>query len=537
MVSSLTLLSRVTGLIRDAVISYLFGAGIAAEAFFVAFRFPNLFRRLVGEGAMSVAFVPVFSDYLANRTVAEADRALRALAGFAVVALVLMSAAGAALAGLWVDLFAPGFAGTPPLRELAVELTRILFPYLAFIGSVAVLAGYLNACRHFAAPALSPAVFNVTLVAVALALHRWLSVPVLALAYGALAGGACQVALQLAALYRRGVRPRPLRELCAPRHEAVRRSLSLLLPAALGMAIFQINLMVGTMLASLLPLGSVSYLWYADRIFEFPLGLFVAALGTAALPSMAAQAARGDRDGMRDSLGFAMSLMNLIAVPATVGLIVLAEPIVAVLFQRGAFTADETAMTAQALRAYALGLWPVAVVRLLAPGFYSLGDARTPVYVALVAVLANIVAGIALMGPVAAAAAPAWLAALIERLTVADLDHGGLALATSVAAAVNASLLAALLTRRIGALDNAAVFGSLLRSAVASAPMAVAVYAVDRWFGAAASLPMRVLCLGAAIAAGVVTFAAAVALVGGRDVARARQIAVARLKRWRETRR
>lgn len=529
-VSSLTLMSRITGLIRDAVVSYLFGAGIAAEAFFVAFRFPNLFRRLVGEGAMSVAFVPVFSDYLANRSREESERALRAVLGGAFVVLLVMSAGGAALAGIWVDVFAPGFAATPSLRDLAVELTRILFPYLTFIGLVAVLAGYLNACRHFVAPALSPALFNVVLIAAGLALYALLGMQVQALAYGVLIGGACQLALQLAVLRARGVALRPLGELWRPRHEAVRRALALLLPAALGMAIFQVNLMVGTMLASTLPLGSVSYLWYADRVFEFPLGLFVAALGTAALPSMSSQAARGDVAGMRDSLGFALSLMNFVAVPATVGLILLAEPITALLFQRGAFGAVETAMTAQALRAYALGLWPVAAVRLLAPAFYALGDARTPVYVALVAVVTNVVSGVMLMGPVSAGAVPQWLVDFAGRVSVADLDHGGLALATSIAAMVNAACLAALLARRLGAGPDG-VAGSLLRSAAATLPMALAVYASARWWGADGGLAERAVALGASIALGIVVFGTAALLLGGREIEQARALVTERIRR------
>jgi len=433
LVSALTLVSRITGLLRDAVIGYFFGAGMAAEAFFVAFRFPNLFRRLVAEGAIAVAFVPVFADLIANRSAGEAQRGLRAVLWMAVAVLAALSLGGALVAPLWVDIFAPGFADDPDLRALTVRLTRMLFPYLGLIGTIAVLAGFLNACRHFTAPALAPAVLNVVIIACALVLQPLLGTPVDALAYGVVAGGACQVAMQVAVLRRRGVSMAPLWE---PSNEAVRRSAALLLPVIFGTAIFQFNVLIGTVLASLLPTGSVSYLWYADRVFEFPLGLFVAALGTAALPSMASQAARGEVEGMGDSLSFALSLMNLIAVPATVGLILLAEPITALLFERGAFGAAETAMTARALRAYALGLWPVAAVRLLAPGFYALGDARTPVYVALLAVLANVVAGVALMGPVAPDSSPAWLAGLINRVSLADLDHAALALATSFAATV-----------------------------------------------------------------------------------------------------
>ncbi len=522
-VGSLTLLSRVTGLIRDVVIGYLFGAGMAAEAFFVAFRFPNFFRRLVAEGAMSVAIVPVFSDLLGSGKTREAERGLRALVGVSLVGLLGLAVVGTALAPLWIDIFAPGFADIPDLQRLAVRLTRWLFPYLALIGLVAVLAGYLNASRHFVAPALSPAALNVLIIASAVFVSPMLEVPVQALAYGVLAGGACQLILQITVIRGRGQRLRPLWE---PRHEVVRRSLRLMLPATMGTAIFQVNVLVGTVLASLLPVGSISYLWYADRVFEFPLGLFVASLGTAALPSLASQAARGEMDGLRDSLSFALGLVNFIAVPATVGLIVLADPITALLFQRGAFGPEETVMTARALRCFAVGLWSVAAVRMLAPAFYALGDAKTPVRVAFITVLVNVGASLALMGRVDGAGAPAWLATLIDTVTVADLDHAGLALATSIAATVNAVLLGSLMVMRVGSLDGRALMASLARSAAASIPMGLIVLALSIWLAdpLAGALFERALALGATIATGVVTFGVAALVLGGPEVARARQL-------------
>jgi putative peptidoglycan lipid II flippase len=527
-VSSLTLLSRVTGLIRDVLISYLFGAGMAAEAFFVAFRFPNFFRRLVAEGAMSVAIVPVFSDLLASGRRAEAERGLRALVAMALLLLVGLAALGTGLAPLWIEVFAPGFAGSPELQDLAVRLTRLLFPYLVLIGAVAVLAGYLNACRHFVAPALSPALLNLVVISTAVALYPLLEEPVDALAYGVLAGGTCQLALQVVALRRRRVALWPSWE---PGHEAVRRSFALLLPATFGTAIFQVNVLVATVLASMLPVGSISYLWYADRVFEFPLGLFVAALGTAALPSMASQAARGELAGLRESLVFALALMNLVAVPATVGLVLLAEPITALLFERGAFGPNESLMTARALRCYAVGLWPVAAVRLLAPAFYALGDPRTPVRAAVLTVLVNIVASIALMGPVPAEGGPAWLTALVNRLTIFDLDHAGVALATSIAAMGNATLLGILLLRRLGGSGHNSLLASVVRSVVASIPLALVVQGGAHWLSEplAGGLAERAASLAATIAAGVVAFAVAALLLGGREVDRARELVVERL--------
>jgi len=478
-VSALTLLSRITGLGRDIVISYLFGAGVAAEAFFVAFRLPNLFRRMVAEGAMSVAFVPVFSDLLARKHRAEVAEALRAVVGVSAVLLVLVALAGAAFAPYWIDLVAPGFADDPELRQLAIELARWLFPYLIFIGLVAVLAGFLNASRQFVAPALSPALLNLSIIGCSVSLYATLDVPVLALAFGVLAGGACQLGLQVFAMVRRGIVPLPI---WRPTSEAVVRIARLLIPATLGTAIFQVNVLIGTMLASFLSLGSVSYLWYADRVFEFPLGIFVVALGTASLPSMASQASREEYAELGDSLGFALSLMNFVAIPAAVGLILLAEPITAILFERGAFNARETILTANALRFYAVGLWSVAVVRLLSPAFYALGDARTPVRVACLTVAVNILGSMMLMGRVAPDASPSWLVGAINAVSLFDLDHGGLALATSIAASVNALTLAVLLARRLGGdFDYGVVAGSLWRSLVASSPMALIVYVASGW--------------------------------------------------------
>jgi putative peptidoglycan lipid II flippase len=377
---------------------------------------------------------------------------------------------------------------------------------------------------------LSPAVLNLVIIVVAAALYPLLDEPVDALAYGVLAGGACQLALQVVALRRRRVGLRPLWN---PGHVAVRRSSALLLPATFGTAIFQLNVLIATVLASMLPVGSISYLWYADRVFEFPLGLFVAALGTAALPSMASQASRGELAGLRESLVFALALMNLVAVPATAGLILLAEPITALLFERGAFGANESLMTARALRCYAVGLWPVAAVRLLAPAFYALGDAKTPVRAAVLTVALNVVATIALMGPVSTEGAPPWLLGLVNRLTVLDLDHAGVALATSIAAMGNAAMLGFLLLRRLGGADHRSLLASLLRSVAASIPLILVVRAMAHWLAEplAGGLIERAAALATTIAAGVIVFAVAAVSLGGREVDRARELLVERLVR------
>jgi putative peptidoglycan lipid II flippase len=343
-VGALTLASRITGLLRDAVTSYYFGAGPAADAFFVAFRLPNLLRRLVGGGAMTAAFVPVFGSYLSEGKPREAERALRATAAVFGLALIGLTALGILLTPAWLAVLAPGFAAEPATRRLAERLARWMFPYLLLIALVALYGGYLNARRHFLAPAISPVLLNLAIIAAAVALTPRLGIA--SLVVGVLLGGALQLALQLVALRRDGTAVMPVWQ---PSHPALGAIWRLLAPATLGTAMYQINVLLSTTVATLLPAGCVSALWYAGRLLEFPIGLVAVALGTAALPSFAEQAARQAQDEMRRSLSFAISLTNYVAIPASVALVILARPITAVLFQRGAFA--DVDLTAAALRA------------------------------------------------------------------------------------------------------------------------------------------------------------------------------------------
>jgi putative peptidoglycan lipid II flippase len=524
-VSAVTLISRVTGLLRDAVIGYLFGAGAAADAFFVAFRIPNLLRRFVAEGAMGMAFVPVFADYLNRPDRRDAVRAVRVLSTGLAVVLAALTLLGVALAPLWVRAFAPGFAAAPEKLELTIWLTRLLFPYIALVSLGALFGGLLNASRRFLVPAVAPVVLNVSVIAAALALAPRCAPPIAALAYGVLIGGGLQLALQVAPAVRLGYAMQPAWE---PAHPAVRRVLALLAPAVFGAAVYQINLLVSTVLASALPAGSVSYLWYADRVFECPLGLFAVALGTAALPSFAAQAVRGAYRELRASLGFALRLTTWVAVPATAGLLVLAEPITATLFGRGAFDTAQVRHTAWALQAFAIGLWPVSVVRLLVPAFYALGDTRTPVVAATAALVANVVFSLALMGPVGTAEAT-WLAPLASAASAfqfADLRHAGLALATSLAALVNLLVLAAALTRRLGGLDWRPLCGSLARSVAAALVMTPAVQftAGPIAWTEPGHLSLKAAVLALSIGVGVFIFAAATLLLRAPEVAALRRM-------------
>ncbi len=533
LVAVFTLISRVAGLVRDATVGYFFGTGLAADAFFVAFRIPNLLRRFVAEGAMSTAFIPIFTEYWATRTRSEAVHAARVLAtmlGLVVGAVALL---GIVLAEPLTALFAPGFATDPEKFALTVRLTRWTFPYIALVSLVALCSGVLNSLRHFAAPAMSPIFLNLAMILGATA-SPWVSPPVQALAYGVLLGGIVQIALQVASLARLGIVLVPQWE---PRHEAVSRSARLLLPTLFGAAVYQINLLVDTILASALPPGSVSYLWYADRVFEFPLGLFAVALGTAALPSFSAQAARQEWAEMRSSLRFAVRLTSWIVAPATVGLALLAFPIVAVLFQRGQFTPEETRQTAYALSAFALGLWPVAVLRVVVPAFYALQDTRTPVWTAAAAFAANVFFSLSLMGPIAGGDSLVLqaLSFLTFYLQVADFRHAGLALSTSLAATVNLVLLLAMLRRRLGRLGFAELVPSFGRDAVATATMIPLVWWLQGHATWTASEPLwwRAGWLLLCVCAGVVVYGGVHALLGGSELRRVWELARERFgRRW-----
>ncbi len=520
LVASLTLLSRVAGLIRDAAIGYVFGAGIAADAFFVAFRIPNLLRRFVAEGALSVAFVPVFTDYLARESRAEAFRAARVLTTMLVAILVPVTIAGIIASPWLVGLFAPGFGADPEKLRLTIALTRWLFPYILLVSLVALFGGLLNSLRHFAAPALSPVLLNLAIIAAVLLLCPRLGDPIYGLAYGVLLGGVLQLLINIVPLRAHGASLRPLWK---PAHRALRRVLILMAPSVFGTAVYQINIMMSTVFASLLPAGSVSYLWYADRVFEFPLGLFAVALGTAALPSFSAQASRGAYAELCRTVAFSIRVLNCITVPATVGLIILATPITVVLFRRGAFGTADLLMTAWALQAFAVGLWSVSLVRILVPVFYALGDTRTPVLTAAAAFVANMVFSILFMGTVDAdgsGAMTAAIAAATRTLSLFDLRHAGLALATSLAAVVNLALLGLGLSSRLIGFDFASVARSFGRSLGATLVMAPAVYAVSHTvdWTEPGGLAWKVVMLGICGATGVAVFGIAAHVFGSEEI-------------------
>jgi putative peptidoglycan lipid II flippase len=416
-VSGMTLISRVLGFVRDAVIARGFGAGLETDAFFVAFRIPNLLRRLFAEGAFSQAFVPILAEYRTRNGEAETKRLVDRVATLLTLALLVATALGIAVAPLIVYVSAPGFAATPDKYALTVAMLRVTFPYILFISLVALAAGILNTWSRFAVPAFTPTLLNVAFIVGALFGAPYFDPPVMVLAWAVVAGGVLQLALQVPYLARLGMLPRPRLAFADP---GVRRILLLMGPAVVGVSVGQISLLLNTIFASFLQTGSVSWLYYADRLMEFPTGLLGVALGTILLPSLAKLHSAADGAAYSRLLDWGLRLTFLLAVPAAAALAVLATPLVATLFLHGRFDANDLAMTRQALVAYSAGLLGLILVKVLAPGYYARQNIRTPVKIALVTL----------------AATQAMNAAFIV-----PLAHTGLALAIALGACLNAALL------------------------------------------------------------------------------------------------
>lgn len=474
LLAGLTLLSRISGLARDVVISSVFGTSAGADAFFVAFRIPNLFRRVVGEGATSAAFVPVFTSHLVKDGKQGVIKAASAVGTAAFVVLGLLVTLGVLFAEPIVTMFAPGFTADPAKAELTIALTKWTFPYLFVVGAAAWAMGVLHTFRNFATPAYGPILLNGSIIAAALMLSGVFEPSVFALVVGVLVGGFFQFVVQVPALFRLGFRPRMM---LAVRHPSVPRVGRLIGAAVLGGAVYQINILVATVFASLLPAGSVSWLWYADRVFEFPLGIVAVAIGTAALPSLSRLAGQGRMDDVADGVSHALRMTLALCIPAAVALWLLAPVIVSVLFERGEFSSHDTAMTVLALRAYIPGIFGVAAVRVLATTFYALERPRIPVIAAVVALVVNALGDLALMGPVNREL-QWWGAGVVvslnEALAVADLRHAGLSLAAGIAATVNAGLLYLLLMRELPGLRFRELAASCSVHGVAAVGMGVA---------------------------------------------------------------
>lgn len=480
-IGAATLASRVLGFVRDMVVARAFGAGPITDAFFVAFRIPNILRRLLAEGALSTAVIPVLTEYASTRPREDFRRLLRAIFGAALVVLGATALLGIVAAPWIVRAIAPGFATDPAQERLVVLLTRVMFPYVVLVGLAALAMGALNAEHRFFAAALGPAVLNVGMIAGVLALSGHTEPPILALAIGVLVGGVGQLLVQVPDLHATSLLLGPSAEL---RHPALARVARLLAPAVFGLAAVQVMVFVNTLLASLLPAGAISFLYYADRVMEFPLGVFGIALASASLPAMSRQAAAGDTRGLADTLNFALRLAIYICVPATVGLVILRVPITRILFERGRFGGADTLATADALTGYAVGLVGFATTRIAAQAFYAIGRPGAAVRVGVLAVAANIVAAVLLMRP---------------------LGHAGLAYAASIGAYVNVLALLWLARRRFGRLGGRALLASTLRSVAAAVPLAAwcvlasAPLALRRGIVLDGALLIAVIAIGAAL--------------------------------------
>jgi putative peptidoglycan lipid II flippase len=416
-VSGMTLLSRILGFVRDFVIARIFGAGMMTDAFFVAFKLPNLLRRLFAEGAFSQAFVPILGEYRNKRSEAETKQLVDHVATLLFLILFAITLLGMLAAPLLVYISAPGFTADAGKFALTVELTRITFPYILFMSLVALSGGILNTWGRFAIPAFTPVLLNLSFIALALFAAPWFEPPVLVLAWAVFLGGALQLLLQLPYLKRINMLPRLSFNW---KDEGVRRILKLMAPAVLGVSVAQVSLLINTVFASFLETGSVSWLYYADRLMEFPSGLLGAALGTILLPSLAKYHAVGKFDDYSRLLDWGLRLTFLLAAPAALALAIIAVPLIATLFYHGAFDTNAVFRTQDALVAYSIGLLGLILVKVLAPGFYARQNVRTPVKIAFLTLFVTQLLNLTLIG---------WL------------KHAGLALSIGLAACLNATLL------------------------------------------------------------------------------------------------
>lgn len=439
---SLTMVSRVLGLARDVVIANVFGSSAATDAFFVAFKIPNFMRRLFAEGAFSQAFVPVLSEYRTQHDQAAVRTLVGRASGTLLLILLVLTVVAILAADYLVMLFAPGFMDDPEKFGMAADMLRITFPYLLFISLVACAQGVLNTYGRFGPPAIAPVLLNLVLIASAWWWTAWFDEPIKALAWGVFIAGILQLLLMLPFLRAVGMLtlPRP-----NWRDSGVRRIMRLMLPAIFGSSVAQINLLVDTILASFLITGSVSWLYYSDRLMEFPLGVFGVALGTVILPRLSSEHAARSPEQFSRTLDWALRWGVLIATPATVGLAVMAGPILATLFQHGAFTATDTRAATLSVMAYAIGLHGFILVKVLSPGFFARQDMTTPVKYAATSMVCNMVLSVT----------------AVMLLIDTEVGHAALALATGIAASLNAGMLFMGLRRR-GIYQPGAGWGRLL---------------------------------------------------------------------------
>ena len=485
-VGSWTMLSRILGFVRDIILARILGAGPLADAFFVAFKLPNFFRRMFAEGTLTVAMIPVLEDER-KKGEQHSHQYLNALATLLLVTLLLFTLVGIIFMPWLLLIFAPGFHDDANRWQHALTLARWMFPYLLLISLSAMAWGVLNAHKKFSLAAASPALLNIAIIFSALVLAPYFAEPAYALAIGVILGGVLQLAIQFPALRRIGWIPRLSFQF---QHPAIAQTMRLFVPALIGIAAVQINILVGTILATFLPTGSVSYLYYADRIVQLPLALFGIAIGTALLPALSEHLTNQRHDAAKADLCRGLTWLTWITLPAVVGIFILAEPIITTLFEHGAFSHDATIATSHALQAYGIGLIAFCWVRVLSTACYANKDSKSPMRFAMVGVASNIIFSLILMQYIA---------------------HIGLALATSLAAFINVALLIHHVRKQYGNIFDTHSLSRMLRALLACLPMLVFLWALSTWWSFPASdkwLQTLWLCLAVPGSAAIFFFAA-----------------------------
>jgi len=476
-VSLLTLLSRVLGFVRDLLVARILGASLFADAFFVAFRIPNLLRSFVAEGALTSAFAPTFSSSL-SRSRADAASTFKRILGFLLTITIPLSLLGMLYAPAVIQLIAPGFSQNREKFELCVQLSMIMMPYIACVSVVAMINSALNALAIFGASAWGQVVMNIVLIAGALlALPLEPRAATIVISFSVLVGGIVQIVVQVPALRRGGLSLRPNVEL---QHRDIREVVRLMIPATIGASIYQLTIFIATLLASLLAEGSVSWLFYADRIAQFPLGIFSIALASVLLPALANASATSDHDGFQKRLSNSLRYTSFVIVPLACGIGTLALPITELLFERGAFSHQSSIMTSRALQALSLGLWATSCHSMLVRAFIARKDTVTPTLIGIASLIVNLVVSLLLMGPVISEGSRlrAFVSTAQRSLHAAipwqgSLGHVGLALASSAAAFVSLAAILAIFALKIGPFPWRTFLSATLRSVVASAAMVV----------------------------------------------------------------
>ncbi|MBC9131147.1 murein biosynthesis integral membrane protein MurJ [Frischella sp. Ac13] len=491
-VSSMTMVSRVLGFIRDAIIARFFGAGMATDAFFVAFKLPNLLRRIFAEGAFSQAFVPILAEYKSQQGEEATKTFIAYIAGLLTLVLALVTAIGVICAPYIIYITAPGFSEPVEKFALASLLLRITFPYI-FLISLASLAGaILNTWNRFSVPAFAPTFLNLSMIGLTLVASEFFNPPILALAFGVLLGGILQLLYQLPYLKKVGMLVLPRLNL---HDRGVWRVLKQMGPAILGVSVSQVSLIINTIFASFLISGSVSWMYYADRLMEFPSGVLAVALGTILLPSLSKSFAKGDTQLYSELLDWGLRLCFLLALPAAVGLGVISKPLVAALFEYGHFTEIDTLMTQKALIAYSVGLLGLMLIKVLAPGFYSRQNIKTPVKIAILTLGITQILNLAFIGP---------------------LQHAGLALSISIAACFNAGLLFWQLKKKQLFQPQPGWFKFITKIMIAVIIMAIVLWIVSDllpdW--SAGSMPSRLGRLMILVVMGIMSYFGSLKLIG-----------------------